>query len=220
MTQDKQGVPDWERIETDFRVGRLSLREIAALDGNVTEGAIRKRAKRDGWVRDLGPKITARAEALVRKEAVRSEVRKNGEATERQIVEANSVHLASVLVGQQSDISRHRTLAMRLLEELERQTSAVPELEKLGEILYSPDRNGTDKLNELYHKVISTPGRTKTMKDLADTLKTLVALEREAYGLGQQSESAAGDASTKDMTENERARRIAFALVKGLKPKE
>lgn len=41
---------DWEAIERDYRAGVLSLREIAIPNG-ITEGAIRKRAKRDGWER-------------------------------------------------------------------------------------------------------------------------------------------------------------------------
>lgn len=44
------GPIDWERIEGDYRAGILSLREIAEA-GGCTEGAIRKRAKRDGWDR-------------------------------------------------------------------------------------------------------------------------------------------------------------------------
>jgi hypothetical protein len=72
---------------------------------------------------------------------------------------------------------------MRLLEELEGQTEQVPEMYKLGELMAAPDEKGVDKLNELYHKIIALPGRTKTMKDLSDTLKTMIALEREAYGL-------------------------------------
>ena len=43
---------DWERIELDYRAGVKSLREIASEHG-ITEGAIRKRARRDGWERDL-----------------------------------------------------------------------------------------------------------------------------------------------------------------------
>jgi len=48
--------PDWEAIETAYRAGALSLREIGAQYG-VTEGAIRKRAKRDGWVRKGGTQV-------------------------------------------------------------------------------------------------------------------------------------------------------------------
>ena len=36
--------PDWEAIETAYRAGVMSLREIASLHG-ISEGAIRKRAK-------------------------------------------------------------------------------------------------------------------------------------------------------------------------------
>lgn len=66
--------PDWERIELDYRAGIKPLRQIASENG-ISEGAIRKRAKRDDWSRDLSVKIQTKAEELVRKDAVRSEVR-------------------------------------------------------------------------------------------------------------------------------------------------
>lgn len=50
-TKPAKIAPDWERIEIDYRAGLLSLREMAAKHGPLTEGAIRKRAKRDGWER-------------------------------------------------------------------------------------------------------------------------------------------------------------------------
>ena len=43
---------DWERIELDYRAGIKTLRQIADENG-ITHGAINKRAKRDGWERDL-----------------------------------------------------------------------------------------------------------------------------------------------------------------------
>ena len=45
--------PDWEAIESAYRAGVLSLRDIGDKYG-VTEGAIRKRAKKFGWVRKAG----------------------------------------------------------------------------------------------------------------------------------------------------------------------
>ncbi|MBN3161114.1 hypothetical protein H5A14_08615 [Pectobacterium brasiliense] len=46
-------IPDWEAIETAHCAGVLSLREIAELYGDgITEGAIRKRAAKLGWVRN------------------------------------------------------------------------------------------------------------------------------------------------------------------------
>lgn len=43
--------PDWEVIERDYRIGVRAVTAVAAEHG-ITEGAIRKRAKRDGWVRE------------------------------------------------------------------------------------------------------------------------------------------------------------------------
>jgi predicted DNA-binding protein YlxM (UPF0122 family) len=181
---DKKNLPDWERIEFDYRAGIKSLREIADSNG-ITEGAIRKRAKRDSWERDLKAKINAKVESLVRKEAVRNEVR-NGtayQATEREIVEANATLSANALLSHRKDITRGRSLTIKLLEEIESQTSNHELFASLGLMLAAPDEKGVDKLNELYLKVIGTPSRIDSMKKLSDTLKTLIALERQAIGL-------------------------------------
>lgn len=181
MTERK--APDWERIEADYRAGVLSLREIATKNGNVTEGAIRKRAKRDSWSRDLAAKIQARADELVRKEAVRAEVRSSQAATDRDVIEANAARIAQVRGEHRADISRARALALKLMAELEQETDNGDLFARLGELLRADNEAGVDKLNDIYHKVISLPGRVDTMKKLAETLKHLVGLEREAYGL-------------------------------------
>ncbi|QWA09533.1 hypothetical protein GTU79_19525 [Sodalis ligni] len=174
--------PDWEAIESAYRAGLLSLREIGAAHG-VSEGAIRKRAKRDDWSRDLAAKIKSRADDLVRKKEVRSQVRSESALSERVLIEANAEIVASVRMEHRGDISRARRLANMLLDELEIETGDTAALAELGELMRTPDDNGTDKLNDLYQKIISMPGRVKSMKDLSDTLKNLVALERQAYGI-------------------------------------
>lgn len=57
---DKKKKIDWEKIEVDYRAGVKTLREIAD-EHNITHGAINKRAKRDGWERDLTAKIKTKA---------------------------------------------------------------------------------------------------------------------------------------------------------------
>lgn len=185
MTKDNKAARpavDWERIEADYRAGVLSLREIGSQHG-VTEGAIRKRAKRDDWVRDLAAKVQAKADDLVRKAEVRKTVRAESAMTERVLIEANAQVIAEVRSAHRVDIARARRLCITLLAELEEQTANVPGLEGLGELLRSENDKGVDKLNDVYRAVISLPERTKTMKALADSIKVLVGLEREAYGL-------------------------------------
>jgi len=179
-----KSAPDWERIELDYRAGVKTLRQMATENG-ITEGAIRKRARRDDWARDLSGRIQAKADALVRKEAVRNEVRKQAAATEREVVDANAQAVADVRLAHRSDIRRARGVTNALLSELERQ--AGPEnaalLEQLGRLMRSENERGADKLNDLYQQIISLPGRAKTMKDLGESLRVLVALERQAFGM-------------------------------------
>jgi len=174
---------DWEAIEGDFRAGVLSLREIAALHPGTNHVAITRRAKKEGWVRDLNAKIKARAEELVTRAAVTADVTEQQKATERQVIEANAERIAQVRGEHRGDIQRLRTLALGLLSELEGQSADPVLLEELGEMLRKPDEKGVDKLNDLYQKIISTPSRIDSAKKLAETLKAAIGLEREAYGL-------------------------------------
>ena len=205
---------DWERIEIDYRAGVKSLREIAGEHG-ISEGAIRKRAKRDGWTRDLADKIQQRAEDLVRTQAVRTEVRSEQRATERQVIEANAEAVANVKMAHRSDISRARAIVNGLLDELQEMVGSdnATLLQELGFLLRSEDENGKDRLNDLYQQIISLPGRSKAMKDLTASLQSLVAMERTAYGMDEKAQQLQGGV-VKDMTDAERAVRLANLLSK------
>ena len=177
---------DWERIEADYRAGLLSVREIAATQG-VSHTAINKRAKAEGWDRDLSAKIKAKAEALVSKREVSAQVSTDRAETDRAIIEANAEVIANVRLAHRKDIGRARTLAMSLLAELEAQTTDRELFAKVAELLSGGSDDDQialpDKMMDLYRAVTSLPGRTKTMKDLGDTLHKLISLERDAYDI-------------------------------------
>lgn len=177
---------DWERIESEYRAGLLSVREIAAAH-NITHGAINKRKNRDKWERDLSARIKAKADALVSKAEVSDLVSKERLATDIETVEVNAQAIANIRLSHRKDISRAKTLAMLLLGEVEGQTVNLELLEKLGELMASPDGNGYDRLNEVYRKVIATPSRIDGIKKLSDAMKTLVTMEREAWGITEKS---------------------------------
>lgn len=211
MTTDK--LPDWEKIELDYRAGIKSLRQIAG-ENDVSDTAIRKRAKRDDWVRDLSAKIKAKADELVRTEQVRTEVRTEKRISEKQTIDANAQLTASVQLSQRKDIQRSRSIAMRLFDELEHAVGVenAENLEMLGELLRAEDDKGRDALNDLYAKIISLPGRVKAMKDLSDTLKTLVGLERQAFGLDNDVNGDQDLTITKQISDAERAVRLSRLL--------
>jgi len=201
----EKNTPDWEKIEADYRAGVLSVREIAVAAG-VSHTAIQKRAKAQGWERDISAKVSAKADSLVAKRQVATEVAKEKSVSERVLIEANAQVIANVRMSHRGDIRKSRDLVMALLNELQHETHGIELFEQLGELLRDEDEKGQDKLNDLYHKVISLPSRVKSMKDLADALKTLIGLEREAYGIGIEPQGKDGN---KDQSEAELDRRIA-----------
>jgi hypothetical protein len=191
MAQEEKSAPDWERIEANYRAGLLSVREIAASQG-ISHTAIQKRAKAESWERDLSAKIQAKADRLVAKREVAKQVATERVETDRAIVEANAEVIAQVRLNHRGDIARARKLAMSLMSEIEVETDSLELFEELGEVLRSEDDKGQDKRNDIYRKVISGASRIDSMKKLADTLKVLISLEREAYGIETDSKQQGG----------------------------
>ena len=176
--------PDWERIELDYRAGIKTLRQIADEHG-ISHVAVAKRAKRDGWTRDLAGKIQAKADELVNKSLVTSAVTAEAKIAEKAVIDANAQAVADIRLAHRGDIRRARNLTNSLLAELEAQTdpSTLSMLHELGELLRSEDDNGQDRRNDLYMKVISLSERSKTMKTLADSLRLVVDMERTAFSM-------------------------------------
>lgn len=175
---------DWIAIEKDYRAGIKSNRQIA-VEHSITEGAVRKKAKEFDWKKDLTASIKLRALELVRAQEVRAEVRAS--IDDAQIVEDNAQLQANVIRAHRKDIGRYSALCQSLLHEIETQTGNIVTFDEFGEMMFSPDDKGQDKRNELYHKIISNPSRVDSVKKLVDTLKTLIALEREAFSIDDKS---------------------------------
>lgn len=173
-------VVDWEAAEREYRAGIRSLKDIGKEFG-VSDAAIIKRAKRDGWVRNLGAKIKAKAEALVSAKAVSAKVSAQTNISERELVEANAEMMASVIRGHHKLLERLGAIIQLLFERLESELQGTELFYQLGELMAAPDENGQDKLNDLYRKVIALPTQTDTAKKLAETLKTYIELERKVF---------------------------------------
>lgn len=213
----RKAPPDWERIEFDYRVGLKTLRQIADENG-ISHGAINKRAKRDGWERDLSAKIQSKADALVSKAEVSSRVSTETLVTEREVIDANAQAIVQVRMTHRKDIARSRNIVMAMMVELEASCGAenAELLASLGDMMRSPDEYGRDKLNDLYQAVVSLPGRAKTMKDLAASLVSLIDKERDAFSIGAKTpngdDGAGSGASLRDLTDAERAVRLSRLL--------
>jgi len=100
---------DWEAIEAEYSAGVKSIRAIA--DGyEISETAIRKRAKRDGWQRDLSTSVRSAVKSkLVRNSGSQTKLR-----TDADIIEQASDEIAQVVVGHRRSINLWKGISSKL----------------------------------------------------------------------------------------------------------
>jgi hypothetical protein len=185
---------DWVVVEKEYRAGIKALRQIAEEHG-ITEGAIRKRAKRDEWTRDLTGRIHAKAEELVRKEEVRSAGTQSqlDAPTEREVVNANATAIAAADLTNRKDVILGIDISRGHLHEL----AALSEpgfrerLEWLGKVMdesgkdEETGREVKDKVNELYQYIISLGGRIKMAKEAAAAIGVYIPMQRKILKLDE-----------------------------------
>lgn len=185
--------PDWATIEAEYRAGIKTLRQIAEAQG-ISHTAIRKRAEKEDWTRDLAAKIQAKAEALVSKSLVSKEVSAKKKVTEEAVVEAGAMAVYQVRTEHRTDIRRSRTMFQNLMGELE--AVSTPEgqtlIEDLVQAMNEPADGGDlsdqagkriARMHETIQKVLSVPGRIAAGKQAVEMLEKCIRLEREAFGM-------------------------------------
>ena len=140
---------DWDRIKLEYLAGEASVREIADRH-EISEGAIRKRAKAEKWVRSVRTLRTVRTEPV---------------ALAASPAEPVPVPDAAVIA------ERGRGLVARMLDELDATTTHQGKLEEMIEDETSGDREA--RRRDVMLAAISLTGRAKTLKELATAFKTI-----------------------------------------------
>lgn len=177
-------VIDRERLEMDYRTGLHTFREMSATHG-ISGPRIKQIADKEGWTRDLGAKIRQTAMAKLSAPPNPGKVQ-----TEAEIVERGSNEVVDIVLAHRRDAGRVRALAMTMLQELELSTKAPMALIDLQTIISlhaAGEQVPHDMLNRAdlaLHQVMTVDSRSGTLKSLADTLTKVVAIEREAHGVG------------------------------------
>ena len=171
-------------MEAEWRAGIKPVQQLSKEYG-VSRAAIIKHWDKLEIERDLSAKIQAKADALVTQAQVTREVTAESRVTETEIVLENAAQAAAIRLGHRADIKRKRVIIAAQMEELE--ASSGPEqaqrLRDLGELMRNENDNGSDKLNDIYRAVIGLPDRSRVAKQLAETLRIAIDLERREFGM-------------------------------------
>jgi hypothetical protein len=184
MARQKKNV-DWLTLGLDYRAGMKSMRMLSKEYG-ISTARISQIANERAWSRDLAVRIKDQMQAKLDRSVLDGKLDAKTKITENLVVEANAQIQTVRILRHRTDITRARSLVMTLFDELEILTGDTVLLRDLARLKHGADVNGTDKLTEVYNRVISMPSRVDAMKKLSDTLRILIALEREAFGIDRK----------------------------------
>ena len=198
---------DWESIEKDYRAGVLSIREVGKLH-DISEGAIRKKAKAERWQRDLTDKVNEK----VRTELVRSEVRTASPQTEREIIEVAAATVVQIVRGHRGRIRQGNALVELLTQQLIDVAGKRDEFQDDIEVACKDDKS-PERFNRLM-KAVSLEKHSAIAVNLANATKTWVSLERQAFNIEDGSTESVQDADVSRYTDTERAVRMAALMAK------
>jgi hypothetical protein len=182
MVARKRSQIPWSAIEKDWRAGIKTKLQISK-EHKVSRAAMDKHFDKLGIQRDLKAQIRAEANTIVTRKVTAQTA-----GQEEEIVTLNAQMQADIILAHRTDIQRYRGLCSQLLSEIQVTSDNQDLFNQLGELLDKSDwdDNGRwkqDKQNEIYHRVISMSSRITGLKQLAETLKVLIGLERQAFGI-------------------------------------
>lgn len=125
--------PDWEAIERAYRAGQLSVRAIAERYG-VNHSTILKRARKEGWQRDLTEQVRTATKQKVTT-AVTTKGNQSPVVTDAEIVEEASEAGAAVVLAHMVDLSQWRGIANKLRAALAEMDVTEENLDKFARSL-------------------------------------------------------------------------------------
>lgn len=188
---------DWDAVERVYRTGRKSDAEIARLFGNkVTPQAIGKRARKEGWTRDLTEVVRHAARA----EVVQREVLKDVQRRAQREVGA-TVNLVQFAANVGAEVvMRHRAatkdlddLIQALRGELWASTLRQDELVAMFRrlVVDNEDMDTVERahLANRFRDMLRIHERVGSVSRLAEAMNKQQAMERKAYDLDDDDSS-------------------------------
>jgi hypothetical protein len=177
---------DYESMKHDWMAGVKSPQQMAVeytewTGIKVTRQAIIKHFKRAGLERSMAAAIQLKADAMVAASMVAGMVA--APKTQNEITNIVGRKVADVRLTHRADIARARTHLLTLQAQAEYVTNDIDLFKKLNELVNDDTVAGAAKRMEVYKRALSLSSRIENAKKLTETLRLLISLERESYGI-------------------------------------
>lgn len=191
---------DWQAIERDYRTGRFTDQELADKHGSiVTRQAISKKAREQGWTKDLSREVRQATKASVIRaqvaEAVAADVAADvAQSCADATSSTTNAVLAAAELNKQVILSHRKSLksaqevAGELLLELSEQRLLLEHKELLAQVLAGAGAEPVDVAlaQSAIQRTLALGNRGKTFKAITDAIVNLQNAERVAFGLDEK----------------------------------
>lgn len=181
---------DWELIENEYRIGQLTIRQLADKH-KVATSSITRRAAKHGWTRDLSAAVQAETRARLVSESADKRIQ-NADSAIATAAQTN----VTVVMGHRQDIALLRSMVGDMVTKI-RAMGLVDDIGMTG-LLAIINENGMDaaeakSIITTIRNTCNTPAQVGALKNLSETLTKLVALEREAFGIDGEAKGGGKD---------------------------
>lgn len=184
----RRAKPDWDLVEREYRLGQLSIRQIADKYG-VAVSTVVRRANKGAWVRDLAEQVRVATEARLASETAKAHDTQAvvQERAQERVYEAyTGIAVAAeantaIVMRHRQDIVRLRNIFSETADELQSVSGKAVEIGCLINAVV--EQSGDVALGAVLSKALSLKSRTESLDKLASVLTKCVTLERQAFGI-------------------------------------
>lgn len=233
---------DMAILEGEYCSGRHTVRDLAR-DFGLDDSTIREYAEKYKWVKDLAPGVKKRTKQVIARSEAKAlgiEIPKPrsiprasaGEPAfdEDEFIEVTAQRHARIIGKSQKRIAKLQGIVESMFEELAMQSMSEEDIRNLAELMAltegqegEVDAAKTAKRIASLKKTLHLGERADTTIKLANTLKVLIGLERQAHGIADNANGdadGAGENKKVELSPNDIARRVAFVLTNAARKPE
>lgn len=173
---------DWEKLEREFRMGKMTYAEMANEFG-VNSSTIFRRAKKEGWTRDLSALVRQETRAHISAQIVAhaQETHKDRISGDAKAVEIEAISNAMLAADHERVGAKSRALFEVAIDQIAKELSDMPSLETLA---IAVSQNSPDAEAGL-RKVLALPSLVDAAKKATEGAAKAIDVERKSRNMDE-----------------------------------
>lgn len=173
---------DWEKVEREYRLGKMTFQEMAE-KFDVDASSITRRAKKEGWERDLSVQVKLETKAKISAAIVRNahETHKERISANAQAVEVEAISNALMVAEHEKVGTKSRELFSTILDKISEQVANTPAVETVAKMAAAQDPLALPALR----KILALPSYVDSAKKATEGAAKAIEVERKARNLDE-----------------------------------